>query len=97
MMNDVVPNGCEVLHQLFLACLCIEVGHAGIEIVCSDGMPHCLVLVAQLVAVLIVVFAIGHGVADGNQAFGQREIFLFARLPIHLCSTHVVTGTDGIA
>ena len=60
-------------------------------------MTHGLVLVAELMTVLVVVFAIGHTVANGYQALGQREVFLVARLTIHLGSSHIVTGADGIA
>ena len=60
MVHDVVPDGREVLHQLRLAGLGIEVCYAGIEVVGTDGMAHCLVLVAELMAVLVMVFAVLH-------------------------------------
>ena len=97
MLDDIVPDSREVLHQLCLAGLCIEVGHTGIEVVGTHGMSHGLILLAELMTVLIVVFAVLHAVADGDKSLGQGEIFLIARLAIHLRSTHIVAGTDGIA
>ena len=97
MVHDVIPDGAEVLHQLRLACLGIEVGNTGIEVVGTDRMAHSLVLVAKLMTVLVVVLAVLYGVADGYETFGQREVFLVARLTIHLGSTHIVAGTDGVA
>ena len=60
-------------------------------------MTHGFVLVAELMTVLIVILAIGHAVTNGNQALGKGEVFLVARLTIHLGSAHVMAGTDGIA
>ena len=48
-------------------------------------------------AVLIVVLAIGYAVADGDETFGQGQVFLVARLAVHLGSTHIVAGADGVA
>ena len=97
MIDNVVPDGAEVLQQLRLTGLGVEVGNAGIEVVGANGMAHGFVLVAELMAVLIVVFAILHRVANGNQALGQREVFLVACLTIHFGGTHVVGGADGVA
>ena len=96
MIDDVVPDSRQVFHQLTLARLCIEVCYSRIEVVGAYGMPHRLVLVAELVAILVVVLTICHRVTDGNQPLGQRQVFLVTRLTIHLSSTHIVTGTDGI-
>ena len=97
MLDDIIPDSREVLHQLCLAGLCIEVGHTGIEVVGTHGMSHGLILLAELMTVLIVVFAVLHAVADGDKSLGQGEIFRISRLTVHLSGTHIVTGTDGIA
>ena len=97
VVDNVVPDGGEVPHELSLARLGIEVGDTGIEVVGAYGVSHGLVLVAELVAVLVVVLAVGHAVADGYQPLGQRQVFLVARLAVYLGGTHVVAGTDGVA
>ena len=97
MVDNVVPDGGEVPHELSLARLGIEVGDTGIEVVGAYGVSHGLVLVAELVAVLVVVLAVGHAVADSYQPLGQRQVFLVARLAVYLGGTHVVAGTDGVA
>ena len=96
MIHNVFPDSREIFHQLGLASLGVEVGHACIQIVRSYGVPHCLVLVAQLMTVLIMIFAISHAVTDGDEALRQCQVFLVARLTVHLRRTHIVTWTDGV-
>ena len=97
MIDDIIPDSREVLHELHFASLRIEVGHTSIEVVGTYGMTHRLVLVAEFMTVLVVILTIGNTVSDGNQSFRQFEIFLVARLSVHLCRTHIVTGADGVA
>ena len=96
MIHNIVPNGFQISHQLFLTGLSIKVSHTGIKVVGAHGMSHSLVLVAEFVAVLIMVFTIGYAIADGNQALGQFQIFRISCLAVHLRCPHVVARTDGI-
>ena len=96
MLDDIVPNGTEVLHQLGFTRLGIEIGDTCIEVVGTNGMSHSLVLVAELMTVLVVVLTISYAIADSNESLGQRQVFLVASLTVHLCSTHIVAWTDGI-
>ena len=69
MIHDVIPDGTQIFHQLCFARLGIEVGNTSVEVVGTDGMSHSLVLVAELMSILVVVFAVGHAVTNGNQPF----------------------------
>ena len=71
MIDDVVPDSTQILHQLCLAGLSIKVGNTSVEVIGTDGMAHRFVLVAELMTVLIMILPVGDTVADGDEAFGQ--------------------------
>ena len=71
MIDDVVPDSTQILHQLCLARLSIKVGNTSVEVIGTDGMSHRFVLVAELMTVLIMILTVGDTVADGDEAFGQ--------------------------
>ena len=53
--DDILPYCREVLHQLFFARLYVEVGCSGIEIVGTDTVSACSILLAERFAVLVVI------------------------------------------
>ena len=90
MLDNVIPDRCQVLHQLCLSGLGIEVCHTCIEIIGTYGMSHGFILLAERYAILVVVFSVFYRIAYGNKPFGELQILWIASGTIHFCGTHIV-------
>ena len=94
--HNIIPDTSQIFHQLLFACLGIYIRYSCIQIICTYGMPHCTILVAERNTILIIIRSVFHHTANINQVLRKFQITGISCGTIHFDHSHIMWRANGI-